>query len=173
LLLIADFDSVSAGIGYATAAAYLSRPNHTVIGSVRDANTPKAQELKALPMGAGSRLLLVSIENTSTTDPKKAIEEIEAAGVDHIDIVISNAGISPAYAPLDAADPKALVDAFSINAVASVLLFGAVNKLIRNASAPKWISVSSRVGSVGQAVDWYYYIGAYGMSKAAQNWFTA
>ncbi|OKL62370.1 hypothetical protein UA08_02262 [Talaromyces atroroseus] len=164
---------VGRGIGYAAAAAYLSRPNHTIIGSVRDVSAPQAQALKALPTAEGTQLLLVTIENTSWTDPKKAVEDIEAAGIDHIDIVISCAGVSPTPVPFEAVDPKVLVDTYSVNAVASVVLFQAVNALLRKSSTPKWISVTSRAGSVGQAADFYYNISPYGMSKAAQNWFTA
>lgn len=167
------FLTSSTGIGNALAAAYLLRSNHTVVGSVRDVNAPKAQELSNLPTATGSRLLLVNIENTSTTDAKKAIDKIETAGVDHVDVVISNAGVSPDPAPLDSVDPRVLVDAFSVNTVSSVLLFQAVHKLLTKASAPKWVSVSSRAGSIGQAADFYWYISPYGMSKAAQNWFTA
>jgi NAD(P)-dependent dehydrogenase (short-subunit alcohol dehydrogenase family) len=150
------------------------RPNHTVIGSVRDAKAPKAQELKKLPTADGSRLALVSIENKSTTDAKKAAEDIKAAGLDHIDIVISNAAVSHDPAPLDVVDTELLVEVFRINAVASLLLFQAVHKLLANASAPpKWISVSTRPGSIGQPAEFYWYIGPYGMSKAALNWFTS
>ncbi|KAI3323846.1 NAD(P)-binding protein [Xylariaceae sp. AK1471] len=164
---------VGRGLGNALAAAYLLRPNHTVIGSVRDAKAPKAQELNKLPTADGSRLVLISIENTSTTDAKNAAKDIETAGLDHIDIVISNTAVSHPPAPLDAVDTELLVDAFRINAVSSVLLFQAVHKLLAKASAPKWISVSSRPGSIGQTAEFHWYIGPYGMSKAAQNWFTS
>ena len=96
------------GIGKAVAAAYLARPNYTVIGSLRDAKAPKADEVKKLPTANGSRLFLASIENTSYSDPQKAVQEIEAAGIDHIDVVISNSGVNPGLAPLDVADPKVL-----------------------------------------------------------------
>ena len=56
--------------------------------------------------------------------------------------------------------------------MSSIVLFQAVNKLLTKSSAPKWISVSSRAGSIGAATDFYYWIGPYGVSKAAQNWFT-
>jgi NAD(P)-dependent dehydrogenase (short-subunit alcohol dehydrogenase family) len=128
--------------------------------------------VKKLPAAEGSQLLLVSIENASHEDPKKAVAEVEAAGIDHIDIVVSNAGISPANAPLDAADPQIILDAFNVNALSSIVLFQAVNPLLLKSSAPKWISVSSRAGSIDTAEGWYYWIGAYGVSKAAQNWFT-
>ncbi|KAF2754519.1 NAD(P)-binding protein [Pseudovirgaria hyperparasitica] len=163
----------SRGIGHAIVAAYLSRPNHTVIGSVRKTDTPRTEDLKNLPVATGSRLLLVSIESTSTSDPKRAVEDMEAAGIAHIDIVVSNAGISPAPAPLDLADPEDLIQAFKVNAVASVLLFQAANRLLSKSEAPKWVSISSRVGSIGQAASFYQYASAYGMSKAAQDWFTA
>jgi len=47
-----------------------------------------------------------------------------------------------------------------------------VNKLLLKSSAPKWVSVSSRAGSIGDAADFYYYVAPYGVSKAAQNYFT-
>lgn len=63
---------VSIGLGNVlAAAAYLLRPDHTVIGSVRDARAPSVQELTKLRTAEGSRLVLVSIENTSATDAKK------------------------------------------------------------------------------------------------------
>jgi NAD(P)-dependent dehydrogenase (short-subunit alcohol dehydrogenase family) len=67
--------------------------------------------------------VLFSTETTSTTDAKKAAEDIMAAGLNHIDIVISNAAISPAPAPLDAVDTNLLVDAFRVNIISYVLLF--------------------------------------------------
>ncbi|KAI1765519.1 NAD(P)-binding protein [Hypoxylon sp. FL1150] len=164
---------VGRGLGHALATAYLLRPNHIVIGSVRDAKAPKAQELTKLPAAEGSKLLLVSIENTSTTDAKKAAEEIEAAGLDHIDIVISNTAVSHPPAPLEVVDTEQIVEAFRVNAVSSVLLYQAVHKLLAKSSAPKWISVSTRPSSIAQPADFYWYISPYGISKAAQNWFTS
>lgn len=104
---------------------------------------------------------------------KKKAEDIEGAGLDHIDIVISSAAISHPPAPLDALDTELMVEAFRINAIAPVLLFQAVHKLLAKSSAPKWISVSSRPGSIAQPADFYWYIGPYAISKAAQNWFTS
>lgn len=140
---------------------------------MRDPKAPKAQDLNKLPTAAGSRLVLVGIENTSTTDPKKAAQDIEAAGLDHIDIVISNTAISHSPAPLDTIDTELFVEAFRVNSISSVLLFQAVQGLLTKSTAPKWVSVSSRPGSIAQPAEFYWYIGPYGMSKAAQNWFTS
>jgi NAD(P)-dependent dehydrogenase (short-subunit alcohol dehydrogenase family) len=154
------------GIGKSLAAAYLLQPDHIVIGTVRDPKAPQAEELKSLPAGSGSRILLVGIENTNLTDPKSAIESIEAAGVDHIDIVIANSGVSIGAGPLET------VDSFNINVLSSVVLFQAVNKLLTKSSAPKWVTVSSRGGSTAAPLPWYSYAAAYCMSKASLNWFS-
>ncbi|KAK9327026.1 hypothetical protein V1520DRAFT_349939 [Lipomyces starkeyi] len=49
----------SRSLGKALVQTYLSRPNHIVVGSVRDKASPNAQELNTLPPAAGSRLFLV------------------------------------------------------------------------------------------------------------------
>lgn len=170
---MADHLPSRAGIGKALVEAYLSRPNHTVIGSVRDNTTPAAQHLKSLPAATGSKLLLVSIENTSLTDPKKAVEDIKAAGIDHIDVVIANAGWSPPIVPLDNVDIKDVKEAFDINTVGPILLFQAVKPLLEKAAAPKWVSMSTAAASITNLeVHQAAFVAAYGISKAAQDWFT-
>jgi NAD(P)-dependent dehydrogenase (short-subunit alcohol dehydrogenase family) len=118
-------------------------------------------------------LLLVSIENSSYSDPATAVEEVKAAGINYIDIVIANSGVSPGGAPLDAVDPKLVLDTINVNAIATVVLYQAVHKLLTASASPKWITVSSRAGSIGDAADFYYYVAPYGMSKAAVDWFTS
>ncbi|KAK5993974.1 Short-chain dehydrogenase RED3 [Cladobotryum mycophilum] len=146
---------VGRGIGRALAKAYLSKPNHIVIGSIRDVESPKASELKSLSTASDSRLILTGIESTSATDPHQVVKEIEAAGIDHLDIVIANAG------------------AFNVNALAPIVLFQAVKPLLEKATSPKWVSVSSGAGSVALLKQYESaFVGAYGLSKAAMNWFT-
>ncbi|MCJ1239155.1 hypothetical protein MMC14_007148 [Varicellaria rhodocarpa] len=164
---------VSKGIGKALAETYLSRPNYTVIGSVRDNTVPSAQELKKLSAATGSKLVLVSIESTSPTHPQKAVEDIKTAGIDHVDIVIANAGISPPVVPLDTVDIQDVVDCFNINAVGPIRLFQAVKPLLEKSSSPKWLSISSAAASIANLeVHNASFVGAYGVSKAAQDWFT-
>ncbi|KAK2043965.1 norsolorinic acid reductase-like protein [Colletotrichum somersetense] len=128
---------VNKGIGRGLIEQYLSRPNYTVIGSVRDSKAPAAQELKSLPTAEGSKLVLVSIESMSPTDLQQAVKDIEAAGIDHLDVVIANAGYSPTPAPPDVVDIQDLIDSLQINTVASVRLFQAVKPLLEKSSSPK------------------------------------
>ncbi|OLN87131.1 Norsolorinic acid ketoreductase 3 [Colletotrichum chlorophyti] len=161
------------GIGRGLVEQYLSRPNHTVIGSVRDSKAPAAQELKSLPAAEGSKFILVSIESTSPTDPQQAVKEIEAAGIDHLDVVIANAGFAPKPALPDVVDVQDLVDSFQVNTVAPVRLFQAVKPLLEKSSSPKWVYVSSAAASIANLeVHHAAFVNAYGIAKAAQNFFT-
>ncbi|KAI1091353.1 NAD(P)-binding protein [Rostrohypoxylon terebratum] len=143
---------VSRGVGNGFAKAYLSRPQHTVIGSIRDsaASAPGVEELKAFPTADGSRLLLVTIENTSPTDAQQALQVVKAEGIEHLDIVISNAGRSPLpTTPLDR------------------------GSLRRRRQPPKWVSISTGGGSItlmGKIRSWDGT--SYAAAKAALNWLT-
>ncbi|KAL3477600.1 NAD(P)-binding protein [Aspergillus californicus] len=164
---------VSSGIGRGLVEAYLTRPNYTVIGSVRNGNSPAATELKSTPTAPGSKLLLVELENTSVTDPARVLAEIQAAGIEHLDIVIANAGASPPVVPLDTVETADLLTAFHTNAAAPLLLFQTFRELLKASKQPKWASISSGAGSVadiGPKGSWF--LPAYGVSKAALNWIT-
>ncbi|KAL1593671.1 hypothetical protein SLS59_009185 [Nothophoma quercina] len=151
---------------------YLSKPDHVVISTVRDPNASKAEELKSPPTANGSRLLLVSVKNTKFKDLKKAVKAIEAAGIDYIDVVVANSGVSIGATPLERADPKYFTKSFNINVLSGIVLYQAVSSLLKKSNAPKWISVSSQGRSTSAPLPWYPYAAAYYMSKAAQNWFT-
>ncbi|KAK3353909.1 hypothetical protein B0T25DRAFT_569092 [Lasiosphaeria hispida] len=117
------------GIGKTLVQTYLLRPNHTIIGSVRDKTSPNAQELQGLPTAAGTRLLL------------------------HVDVVIANAGGSGSrgdVVPLELVDAKAVTDCFTVNTLGPLLLFQAVRPLLqRSGKSPAWVAITSAVGSVG------------------------
>ncbi|KAI1083475.1 NAD(P)-binding protein [Whalleya microplaca] len=165
---------ISRGLGKSLAESYLLRPHYIVIGSVRDSTTPSAQELNKLPAGTGSRLVIVSIESTSDTDVPKAVKAIEAAGVTHLDLVIANAGICPTPGPLDALSTKDVLDAFQVNAIGTIHLFHGLKPLLEKApSSPKWCYMSTGAASLARLdVHQAHGVAAYGMTKAAANFFT-
>jgi NAD(P)-dependent dehydrogenase (short-subunit alcohol dehydrogenase family) len=154
------------------AATYLAKPNHIVIGSLRDPKGAQATEVKALPTATGSRLILVGIEATDFGSPRRAIAEATAAGVSHIDVIIASSGVSLGGGPLESADPKAFTESFAINAVGPIALYQAAHPLLVKSSAPKWVSISTRIASTAAPLPFYPYAAAYGVSKAALNWFT-
>lgn len=117
--------------------------------------------------------MLVSLENTSLTDPQTAVEEVVKAGVSHCDIVIANAGISPTPTGPDTVDIKDVIDCLNVNAVSPVLLYQAVKPLLQKSAAPKWLTVSSAAGSIDRLeAHGASIVTAYGMSKAAVDFLT-
>ncbi|KAI1443536.1 NAD(P)-binding protein [Annulohypoxylon stygium] len=167
---------VSRGIGNGFAKAYLSRPQHIVIGSIREsaASAPGVEELKGFSAADGSRLLLVKIENTSPTDAQQALQVVRSEGIDHIDIVISNAGGSPLpTTPLDMVTAEEMTTTYQVNAIGPLMLFQACRPLLQKASAPKWVSISTGGGSItlmGKIRSWDGT--SYAAAKAALNWLT-
>ncbi|KAL4984523.1 NAD(P)-binding protein [Aspergillus falconensis] len=162
---------VRQGIGRHLLQTYLTRPNHTVIGTVRNPDT--ISELQSLPAATGSKPLIVSIENTSATDQTKALTLIKDNGIEHIDIFIANAGSIPPPKNLDSVMPEDLASAFAINASSAVLFFQTFKALLKKSSSPKWVSVSTFGGSVGfMPTINSFEAPAYGASKAALNWLT-
>lgn len=152
----------------------LDRPNHIVIGSVRDESAPGVAELKKKTPAEGSKLHLVHIESTSPEDPKKAAAAVEAAGIDHVDIIIANAGANPfPVLPIETIPNEDLVWAFQTNAAGPLGLFQAFRHLLKKSKSPKWASITSNGGSISLIGPMKSYIvTAYGMSKAAQNFMT-
>ncbi|KAI8965387.1 NAD(P)-binding protein [Daldinia sp. FL1419] len=161
------------GIGNALARIYLSRPNCTVVGSIRDEKARGVTELKASPKGGGSKLLLVKIESSAPEDATRAVEEIKAAGIDHIDIVIANAGISPPIVSLETVSLEDVTGAFNINAVGAIALYQACHSLLQKSSDAKFVTISSAAGSISAMEPYKAHVApAYCISKAALNWIT-
>lgn len=163
-----------AGIGAKMAEMCLGRPNYIVIGSVRNDASPAVAELKNVPPAEGSKLLIVHIESTSAEDPKKAAAVVEAAGIDHLDTVIANAGGSPLpILPLEEVPMADLVRDFQANAAGPLGLFQAFRPLLQKSRSPKWASISSPAGSIGLVGAMNSFIlPGYAISKAAQNYMT-
>ncbi|KAF7529954.1 hypothetical protein G7054_g9718 [Neopestalotiopsis clavispora] len=157
---------VSRGIGRGFAEAYLSRPNHTVIGSIRDDASPEVAELRAFAPAEGSKLILIHIESKEPEDAVKAIKEVKAMGIRYIDIAIANAGGSPPIQSMDSVSASSMVDAFETNALGPLLLFQACKPLLKASKRkPKWVSISTGGGSIGL-------IGIFGrlVQTAPGNW---
>ncbi|KAI0812199.1 NAD(P)-binding protein [Xylaria sp. FL0064] len=170
---IVFISGVSRGIGKALAAAYLSRPNHRVIGSIRDSSPPEGvEELRLSPTANGSSLMLVKIESMNPEDPERVLQEMMAAGVDRLDIVISNAGGSPVPpSPLESISAEELLSVYHTNAIGPLRLFQVFRSLLQKSKTPKWIwqsSIGGSISSMAQTASWI--APSYGASRAASNW---
>ncbi|KAK7741927.1 hypothetical protein SLS62_010862 [Diatrype stigma] len=147
--LVVVITGAGRGIGNALTRAYVARPNCTVVGSIRDDTAQGVAELKASPKGEGSRLLLVKIESSLPTDATAAVEEMEAAGINHIDILIPNAGISPALEPIETVDLAVVASTFQVNALGPLSLYQACHKLLTKSTNVKFVPITSAAGTIG------------------------
>jgi NAD(P)-dependent dehydrogenase (short-subunit alcohol dehydrogenase family) len=161
------------GIGKAFAEQYLARANHTVVATVRDTSSASAKALFALPKATGSKLVLVKIEATSVPDALGAVKELQARGINHLDIVIANAAVAGQQGAMGTIDPNTLADVYMVNAVGPAILFLALKPLLDNATAPKWMSMSTGLATLQELEKYAMFAGfPYGASKVALNYFT-
>jgi NAD(P)-dependent dehydrogenase (short-subunit alcohol dehydrogenase family) len=160
------------GLGLGLAKALLTRPNTTVIATVR--NEQKATELKdhtaSIATGSGSTLHIVQLDFSTAVAPEKILEAVKKVGVDHIDVLINNAGFAQPMVPASETTAEDLRAAFEVNTIAPLLVFQGLKPMLEKVSSPKLIMVSSSVGSIAEMESMPG--GAYGPSRAAQNWLT-
>ncbi|KAL2835429.1 hypothetical protein BJY01DRAFT_252665 [Aspergillus pseudoustus] len=167
------------GVGLALLKTYLARPNHIVIGSVRDIVAAKSEGLENLPAAPGSKVILVKIESASFTDPVQAVRALRVHGIIKLDIVIANAAISGrAVLPAAEGDAEDFANILAVNTVGPLALFAATKPLLDHAERPRWVSISSSVASIANHEATFAYMGrrpmgfGYGASKAALNHLT-
>ncbi|RYP49210.1 hypothetical protein DL769_011108 [Monosporascus sp. CRB-8-3] len=82
------------GLGKGLLQRYLARPDHIVIAANRDPKSSQSQALKDLPKGPGSRLIMVKVDATVESDASEAVEDLVAQGINSLDVVVANAGVS-------------------------------------------------------------------------------
>jgi len=161
------------GIGRALGAAYLARPNITLIAGVRNPSDETAQTLENLQRGDGSKLIIVKIDSASEDDAKIAIELIKTQhGVLKLDTVIANAGIGYYWATALKTSAKELQEHYLVNSIAPLILFQEAFSLLSASENPKFIVISSLLGSIGAMDSSPLPATAYGSSKAALNYTT-
>ena len=114
---------------------------------------------------------MVKIDSSSTTDAAAAIKLLQAEhSVASLDVVIANAGATDSFQPpatINIEETKALID---VNTIGPLVLFQAVLPLLQKSRNPKFVAVSSAVGSIGGMELRPYPMFGYGASKAALNY---
>lgn len=161
----------AAGIGKGFVTYYLARPNTTVIAAVRDTSSQQAKELHILENGNESHLIIVSLDANSTASAAHAASEIQIKHhIDHIDIVIANAGICNSWGPVLEVDESDMYTHFEVNAMGPLRLFQAMAPLLQKARTPKFIYISTQLASIEGIGQTSSMTVAYGISKAAGNY---
>lgn len=87
--------------------------------------------------------------------------------------MIANAGISTSFKPLAETPVDLVLEHLQVNTLAPLALFQATLPLLKKASGPKFVVISSGVGSNGLISTYAVPFGGYSTSKAAVNHVTA
>lgn len=157
-------------------AEYSLRPNYTVVAAVRDPAHTASKSLHDLPLGLNSTLIVVPLDSSSEVSINNSIAALKTQySINSLSVVIANAGMAEFYGSLLETPTKSVRDHFNTNTVGTLVLFQTVYPLLTALSSgepPKFVTISSTVGSVTEMEPWKANSAAYGMSKAALNWLT-
>ncbi len=155
---------------------YLQRESHIVIAAVRDPASSSSKSPSSLPAGSGSSLITVPFDASDESSIFKAISSLkEQYNITSISVVIANAAIAEVYGTVLETPIQGTRDHYNTNTVGTLALFQAVYPLLLPSPSgvlPKFITISSCVGSIGDTESWRSNAVPYGMSKAALNWLT-
>jgi NAD(P)-dependent dehydrogenase (short-subunit alcohol dehydrogenase family) len=134
------------GLGEGILRLYLQRDNHTVIAANRDPSHSTSTSLFNLPTGKGSRLIVVKVDASNEADPFEAAKALVAQGIDHIDIVIANAGVSYIWPKVSELKIEDLQGHLKPNVFGVVWLYQAMRPLLQKAAKPIWATMGSTAG---------------------------
>lgn len=159
------------GLGFGLTERLSARPDTLVFATAREPSA--ADKLQQLSAQRGN-IRIVQLRADSATDHAAAAAQVEAeAG--RVDVIVANAGISDprTFEPIEALSLEPLRSHLEVNAVGPIRLFGALYPLLRRSSLPKYVVVSSGLGSLAWQANFpSFHVANYGVSKAAVNFLT-
>jgi len=154
------------GIGLEIVQQLASKEDNVVIAGVRDPSTKAAKDLLRL----SKNVIVVKIDSSSDTDAFQAAKSLQARGINHLDVVVANAGISTDWKSAKDVQPEDLRTVLNVNVVGPLTLFQAFVPLLEKSPiTPKFLIVSSAIASMGFQRNLPYLATSYGASKAAVN----
>jgi norsolorinic acid ketoreductase len=98
------------------------------------------------------------------------VTALSQEGITHIDTIIANAGAGETFQSTISTPLSELRQSFEVNTLGPIKLFQAACPLLKRSANPKFIFISSSLGSIG-AMEGNVPSLAYGVSKAAANYF--
>ncbi|KAI5892860.1 NAD(P)-binding protein [Schizophyllum commune H4-8] len=157
------------GIGLAIATQLANRLDTIVFAGAR--NPAQATDLHALATAHPGRIHILKVVSADRVNNDAAVEEIRrAAG--RLDVVIANAGISDCFVSALEVPTEEMIRHVEVNTNGPLVLFQAAYPLLSESPSPKFVPVTSAMGSIADGTTYPIYTYAYGASKAALNWVT-
>jgi len=137
------------GLGYGLLERYLKLPNHTVVAANRNPDYPTSKGLSKLPTAEGTKLVVVKLDARVWQDAFDAVKTLESQGIDHLDIVIANAGVAYCWPTVAEVKLEDLVAHVEPNAYGVVSLYQAVRPLLQKSKKePMYAIMGTTAGSL-------------------------
>ncbi|KAL5045512.1 hypothetical protein BDW71DRAFT_198244 [Aspergillus fruticulosus] len=156
------------GIGRGLLELYLSKPHHTVIAMNRNPGHPTSKEILSLSTADDTVVKVMKLDMTSETDAEDAAQTLKAKeGIEHIDILIANAGIALAFPKLEEARIEDIRAHFETNIIGFVRVYQAFLPFLKAAGDPKFVTIGSSAANVVSSPN-----AAYAPTNLVQHWYT-
>lgn len=126
------------GLGKGLLERYLARPNHIIIAANRDPKHSTSVALGDLAKGEGSKLVVVKVDSLIEEDAFDAVKELQTThGIQYLDMVIANAGISAVWPTVVDVKLQDLANHMAINVYGLISLFQATKVLLKKSPSGK------------------------------------
>jgi len=159
------------GIGLGLLKRYLQLEDHIVIAANRNPDHPTSKELSKLPTAKGTKLVVVKLDARIWQDAFDAVKTFESRGINHLDIVIANAGIVNVYPSVAEVKHEDLIAHMESNAYSVVALYQAVRSLLQKSKKePIYANMGTTAGSLNSQPPLPN--ACYGPSNSASAWFS-
>lgn len=137
------------GLGKGLLERYLKLKNHTVIAANRNPNQSSSKDVLELPKAEGTRLIVVKLDAGIWQDAFDAVKWLESQGIDHIDIVIANAGVAYTWPTVAEVKYEDIIAHFEPNTYGVVSLYQAVRPLLQKSKRePIYSIMGTTAGSL-------------------------
>lgn len=156
----------------------LLREHHVVIASTRHPTIPAALEL--LPRHSSSSIVHLAADDGPPHNEASASDATELLAslllgsnpqIDHIDVVIANAGTSGVRESILETRRDNLLECLQVNALAPLHMLQTTWPLLQSAKTPKFVYIGSVAGSISGVDETGRWSNAvYGVSKAAGHY---
>lgn len=131
------------GVGEAILKLYLSKPNHVIISANRDPSNTASQALLSLPAADGTKHIITKIDCDVPADPANAVKDLASRGIDHVDIVIANAGIALLWTSVAEVKTEDIQKHINTNVYGFIHLYQAFRPLLKGSTSPVWVTIGS------------------------------
>ncbi|MCJ1380259.1 hypothetical protein MMC17_003362 [Xylographa soralifera] len=153
--------------------SFLSRHSTAVIAGVRDPSNTSSKALHELPVGHGSKVIVVQIGSSSETDAATAIKELQSVhNVKRFDVVIANDGAADYYKCVADLSVAEVQEHIAVNSIGPFLLFQAVYPLLKESAKAKFVVLESPADSIGGMESRPFPYFTYGASKVVAHYLT-